>query len=113
MPAQRSVGRRRATILVPLALLLSCATRSTRTPAPPVTVRMAPPPDPLAGAVRQRGFIEFWRKEEHLYLGVRPSLLEQPFLFCHEQTRGMGENEPRLNGNNVGRCLVVSFHRNG
>src|SRR5262249_53471564 len=82
-------------------------------PAPPVTVKLAPPPDPLAGSVRQRGFVEFWRKEEHLYLGVRSSLLEQPFLFCYEQTSGMGENEPRLNGNGGGRCLLASFHRNG
>src|SRR5262245_25903610 len=109
MTAQRSVFRHTAILVA----LLSCAHPAPKPPPPPVTVRMAPPPDPLAGAARQRGFVEFWRKEEHLYLGVRPALLEKPFLFGYEQTRGMGENEPRLNGNGVGRCLVASFHRNG
>jgi hypothetical protein len=108
MAAQRSVVAMFAGLAV-----LSCATRGPKAPPPPVTVQVAPPPDPLAGAVRQSGFVDFWRKQEHLYLGVRSSLLEQPFLFCYEQTRGMGENEPRLNGNNVGHCLVAAFHRNG
>src|SRR5262245_31582547 len=109
MAAQRSVV---GLFIVALAVP-ACATRGPKAPPPPVTVQVAPPPDPLAGAFRQSGFVDFWRKPGHLYLGVRPALLEQPFLFCYEQTRGMGENEPRLNGNNVGRCLVASFHRNG
>jgi hypothetical protein len=97
----------RATLLAVLAL--GCAARTR----PPVPAPPPPPADPLAGATARRGFVTFWRKDDKLWLGVAARALEVPFLFCWEQTRGMGEHEPRLNGGNAGPCLMATFHRNG
>src|SRR4051812_45935701 len=98
----------RTTFLAVLALGCAAKTLPPPPPAPPPL-----PPDPLAGAIHQQGFVTFWRKDDKLWLGLSARALEVPFLFCWEQTRGMGEHEPRLNGGNAGPCVMATFHRNG
>jgi hypothetical protein len=96
-------------ITLAAVLASSCAAKA---PKPPVVAAVRPPaPDPLAGAVRQDGFVPLWHKQEHVWLGIEKRRLDEQLLFCFDSTRGMGEHEPQLNGNNVGRCVVAYFHQ--
>ncbi len=91
----------------------------TETAAPPVapTGPGAPSPRPrpyrdvLKDAVAQPGHFTLHRKDDKVWIELRPAQFDEPFFFSFNIARSLGERG--LYGNQMGRSHVAFFRRSG
>jgi hypothetical protein len=90
------------------------------TAATPAATAAAAKPDPAAlkpfkdvikDSSEMKGLFTLHRKDEKVWLEIRPEQLDKPFFFSVNITNGIGER--RIYGSQMGRNYVATFHRIG
>ena len=98
MPAQR--------LLLAFLVLLALAPR-------PLHAKAEEPPDPLAGATLEAGFVDVYRNVQagSVIIGVKE--LDEPFLLVTSLPGGLGSNDIGLDRGQVGKQYLARFKRVG
>jgi hypothetical protein len=89
----------------------SAAAPAALAPGPAPSPRPRPYRDLLRDASALPGHFTLHRKDDKVWLELRPSQLEQPFFFAWGVARGVGERG--LYGAQMGRSHIAYFRRNG
>ncbi len=80
-------------------------------PAAPAPQRLRPYREVLRDATALPGFFTLHRKDEKVWLEIRPEQFEQPFFFAYNIAHSVGERG--LYGGQMGRSHVAFFRRVG
>lgn len=101
----------RPLVLAGLPLILAAQAPSPMPPAGAPAQALKPFADVVKEAKETPGLFPLWRKEDKVYLELRPEQLDQPFFFSVSSTQGLGERG--VYGGMMDRTHVVAFHRVG
>ena len=67
--------------------------------------------DVTKDAQRLPGLFTLYRKDEKVWLAIKPDQFDKPFFFTCNIQRGIGERG--LDGSKMGECWIVVFHKVG
>lgn len=89
----------------------AAAAPATPAAAPAPSARPRPFRDVLKDTAAVPGHFTLHRKDDKVWLELRPAQFEQPFFFAHHIAQSIGERG--LYGNQMGRSHIAFFRRNG
>ncbi len=89
----------------------TAAAQAAPAAAPAPTPRPRPYRDVLKDAAAQAGHFTLHRKDDKVWLELRPEQFEQPFFFAYDIAQSIGERG--LYGNQMGRSHIAFFRRVG
>lgn len=100
-----------AQIAEPVAAPAAIPPAPAAAPAAPAPQRLRPYRDVLRDSKAIPGFFTLHRKDEKVWLEIRPEQFEQPFFFAFNIPRSIGERG--LFGGQMGRSHIAFFRRAG
>ncbi|MGH8849406.1 MAG: zinc-dependent metalloprotease, partial [Casimicrobiaceae bacterium] len=76
-----------------------------------VAAQQKPFADVVKDAKEEPGFFNVYRKDEKVWLEIRPDQIDRPFFLQENRTQGIGERDPFTSP--MLRSYIVEFHRLG